>query len=110
MGKCVIALLALLLLAGCAGEELDNDAKLICDGFRREFRGSNDYEQLFATYYYAMERTLETRKGKRVVNSLLELVEERENPKRTSDSIWRLERQTLARCGYDVDREERSRY
>ena len=110
MRGCVIALSALFVLVGCAGEELDNDTKLICEGFRREFAGFNDYEQLFVTYYNAMERTLETRKGKRVVNSLLELVEERKNPNRTSDSIWRLERQTLTRCGYDVDREGRSRY
>ena len=103
-----LALIVVFALVSC-GEELDKDAKAICYGFHREWGSSYaNYDSLFATYYDEMERALETRQGGKIVRGLLDLVREVKKPGRTADSVWRLERQVLALCGFDVDR-ERSR-
>ena len=103
----LIALLmpfVLVALVSCEGEELDNDAKRICNGFLRTFLGTGDYSRLFTTYYGEMERSIKTRKGGKIVRAILDLSDELRNPKRTSGSVRKIERQVLALCGFDVER------
>lgn len=100
----------LLVLLGCEDGKLDSDAKKLCREFAWEFANYGEYEKIFRNYPNQVKRASETVKGKKVVDALADLVREIEDPRSTSDSVWKIKRKLLAMCGFDPDKDPRSAY
>lgn len=103
-----VVLAFMLIFVACAKQELGTGAKRICNGLRSTWLRSNyDYDPLFSTYFDEMKRVLDTRQEGKIVR--VDLQKEVKRPGRTFDSVWRIERQVLALCGFDFGRESRLR-
>ncbi len=86
------------------------DAATICYAFHQLFtEGHYAYNLLFVLYEDEMRRSVNTQEAYDIIGGVLDLSDELENPNRTTESVWRIERRLLALCGFDDERERRWR-